>query len=84
MGVYVNELLPDGHKAIGCRWVFEFKLIPGSEPVPKGRVVAQGFSQIPYINYDSTFAPVAKTVSIRFIAVHSALSGWHIHCFDTT
>ena len=85
MGVYVDEVLPEGRKAIGNRWVFEYKMDPDGGPViPKARLVAQGFSQIPFIDYDATFTPVAKSVSVRFVAVHSALNGWHLECFDVT
>src|ERR1700678_821323 len=85
MGVYVEEMLPEGRKAIGKRWVSEFKLdVDGGPPIYKARLVAQGFSQVPFIDYDATFAPVAKSASVRFIALHSALNGWHIQCFDAT
>lgn len=84
MGVYVDEKLLEGWKAIGCRWVFEFKLQLPADAIHKARVIAQGFSQIPFVNYNSTFTPVAKAVSICFIAVYSALHSWHIHCFDAT
>jgi hypothetical protein len=85
MKVYVEEMLPEGRKAIGSRWVFEFK-IPEENvaPTPKGRLVAQGYSQVPFVDYDSTFAPVAKSVSIRLIAVYSTIQGWHLECFDAT
>ena len=85
MGVYVDENLPEGRKAIGNRWVFEFKLdVNGGPPIYKARLVAQGFSQVPFIDYDATFAPVAKSVSVRFVAVHAALNGWHLESFDAT
>jgi len=85
MGVYVDEELPEGRKAIGNRWVFEFKLdVDGGPPIFKARLVAQGFSQVPFVDYDATFAPVAKSASVRFVAVHSALHGWHLECFDAT
>ena len=85
MGVYVDEELPEGRKAIGNRWVFEFKLdVDGGPPIYKARLVAQGFSQVPFVDYDATFAPVAKSASVRFVAVHSALHGWHLECFDAT
>jgi hypothetical protein len=85
MGVYVDEVLPEGRKAIGNRWVFEFKIDPDGGPaIAKARLVAQGFSQIPFVDYDATFAPVAKSVSVRFVAVYSALNGWHLECFDAT
>jgi hypothetical protein len=36
MGVYVEEMLPEGRKAIGNQWVFEFKLdVDGGPPVYK-------------------------------------------------
>ena len=42
MGVYVDEPLPEGRKAIGNRWVFEFKLdVNGGPPIHKARLVAQ-------------------------------------------
>lgn len=84
MGVYQEELLPVGHKAIGYRWVFEFKLVEGGSPIHKARLVAQGFSQVVFIDYDATFAPVAKSVSIRLLAVYATLHGWHLETFDTT
>jgi hypothetical protein len=85
MGVYVDEMLPEGRKAIGNRWVFEYKIDPdGGPPIPKARLVAQGFSQIPFVDYDATFAPVAKSVSVRFVAVYASLNGWHLECFDAT
>ena len=85
MGVYVDELLPEGRKAIGNRWVFEFKIDPnGGPPVAKARLVAQGFSQVPFVDYDATFAPVAKSASVRFVAVYASLHGWHLECFDAT
>jgi hypothetical protein len=85
MGVYVDEMLPEGRKAIGNRWVFEYKIDPdGGPPIPEARLVAQGFSQIPFVDYDATFAPVAKSVSVLFVAVYASLNGWHLECFDAT
>jgi hypothetical protein len=44
MGVYVDENLPEGRKAIGNCWVFEFKLdVDGGLPIYKARLVTQGF-----------------------------------------
>ena len=84
MGVYREEVLPDGRKAIGCRWVFEFKLVEGGSPIYKARLVAQGFSQVALVDYDATFAPVVKSVSVRLLAVHATLNGWHLETFDAT
>ena len=85
MGVYVDEMLLEGRKAIGNRWVFEFKLDPDGGPaIAKAQLVAQGFSQIPFVNYDATFAPVTKSASVHFVAVYASLNGWHLECFDAT
>ena len=86
MGVYEDvEELPEGKKAIGCRWVYEFKADEsGGPPIYKARLVAQGFSQVPFVDYGATFAPVAKSVTVRFVAVYSALQGWHLQCIDAT
>jgi hypothetical protein len=51
----------------GHRWVFELK-IDGESLIPKGRLVAKGFHQIPFIDFGRTFAPVAKSASIRLVA----------------
>ena len=86
MGVYEDaEALPEGKKAIGCRWVYEFKINQsGGPPLYKAHLVAQGFSQVPFVDYGVTFAPVAKSVTVCFVAVYSALQGWHLQCFDAT
>lgn len=58
--------------------------VDGGPPTYKARLVAQGFSQVSFVDYDVTFAPVAKSASVRFVAIHSALHGWHLECFDAT
>ena len=84
MGVYEDaEELPEGKKAIGCHWVYEFKVNEsGGPPTYKACLVAQGFSQVPFMDYGATFAPVTKSVTVQFVAVYSALHGWHLQCFD--
>jgi hypothetical protein len=44
--------------------------------------VAWGFSQIEGIDYDETFAPVARYSSIRSIFSLSVHMGWRIHPMD--
>jgi hypothetical protein len=83
MGVYRLAALPPGRKAVGNRWVFEFKLLEDALD-PRGRVVAKGFSQIPGIDFGKTFAPVAKATSIRLLAAIACHNGWHLECFDAT
>jgi Reverse transcriptase (RNA-dependent DNA polymerase) len=84
MGVYsVVECLKD-RKQIGCQWVLEFKVAEGADPIYKARLVAKCFSQIPHINFGSTFAPVARTSSVRIVLALANRMDWEINCFDTT
>lgn len=83
MGVYKVVPLPSGRKAIGCRWVFEFKLVKGV-PVQKVRLMAQGFSQIPGMGYGKMFVPVCQASSVRLLSALAARLGWHLICFDVT
>jgi hypothetical protein len=57
--------LPAGRKAIGSKWVFKIKRnADGSIERYKARVVAQGFSQRPSINFTETFAPTTKWAAL--------------------
>ena len=44
--------------------------------------MARGFSQIEGIDYEETFAPVARYSSIRTILALLAQMGWRIHKMD--
>ena len=44
--------------------------------------IARGFSQVEGINYDETFAPIARYSSIRSMLGLSAQMGWKIHQMD--
>ena len=68
---------------VGSRWIYKVKqAADGSVEKYKARFVAQGFSQIEEIDYDDTFAPVARYSSIRSILALSTQMGWRIHQMD--
>ena len=53
--------LPSGRKAIGCKWVFKIKHdVVGALSLHKAQLVAKGYGQTQGIDYEETFAPVAK------------------------
>ena len=60
--------LPDGKKAIGSRWLFKIKRdSEGNIARFKARFCAKGFTQVAGIDFNETYAPVAKMNSIRTI-----------------
>jgi hypothetical protein len=82
MSVYKLSSLPPGHKAIGNRWVLEFKDDNKGGPTHKARLVAQGFSQIPGVDYGAMFAPVLKTASVCLISAIACKNNWDLDSFD--
>ena len=68
---------------VGSQWIYKVKQVAdGSVEKYKAIFVNRGFSQIEGIDYEETFAPVARYSSIRMILSLSAQMGWHIHQMD--
>lgn len=74
----VIEPLPAGRTAIGCRWLFRKK----DDGRYKARLVAKGYSQQQGIDYEETFAPVAKFTTIRILLALSCENDWEIEGMD--
>ena len=72
-----------GKKAVSCKWVFTVKQNPeGKVERYKARLVARGYSQTYGIDYDETFAPVAKMSTVRTLISCAANFGWPLHQLD--
>jgi hypothetical protein len=75
--------LPKGKKPISCKWVFKIKHgVDGEVERYKARLVARGFTQTFEVDYNKTFAPVVKFVSIRCILTLAAIEDMEIHQMD--
>jgi hypothetical protein len=82
-GTWELVKLPPGRKAIGSKWVFKVKRnANGSIERYKARLVAQGFSQRPGIDFDKTFAPTAKWAALRTIFALAALEDWELESIN--
>jgi len=74
---------PQDKSVVSSRWLYKVKqTTDGSVEKHKARFVARGFSQVEGIDYDETFALVARFSSIRLILALSAQIGWKIHQMD--
>ena len=64
------DLIPHSphKKAIGCRWIYKVKYnVDGSVNRYKARLIAKGYAQTHGVDYDETFAPVAKMTIVQTV-----------------
>jgi hypothetical protein len=74
---------PPGFKPIGTKWVWKNKEGEKGEVVRnKSSLVAQGFSPKEGIDYEETFAPVARLEAIRNLLAFSVAKGFKLHQMD--
>jgi hypothetical protein len=71
--VWEIVLRPNSKDMVSSRWLFKIKhVVDGSIEKYKARFVAHGFSQKEGIDYEETFTPVARYISIRTIIALAA------------
>nr|XP_043638103.1 uncharacterized mitochondrial protein AtMg00820-like [Erigeron canadensis] len=81
----VWELIPRPHHktVIGTKWVYRNKMDErGVVTRNKARLVALGYRQEYGIDYDETFAPVARLEAIRMFLAYSAHKGFKVYQMD--
>ena len=71
---------PCDHKSIGCKWVYHVKRTTTSGISHyKARLVAQGFTQKPGIDFTEMLTPVTKTDSIHLLLTFTTANDFEIH-----
>ncbi|XP_061999292.1 uncharacterized mitochondrial protein AtMg00810-like [Rosa rugosa] len=69
--------------AVGCKWVFRIKRKSDNYVERyKARLVAKGFHQQQDIDYDETFSPVIKLVTIRTVITIVVSRSWPLRQLD--
>jgi hypothetical protein len=75
--------LVSGHKIIDCKWAYKVKYKDdGTVDQHKSQLVAKGFKQHLGIDYDDTFSPMVKPVTIRLVLSLAVSQGWVLHQLD--
>ncbi|WVZ84459.1 hypothetical protein U9M48_031489 [Paspalum notatum var. saurae] len=74
---------PPNCRPIGTKWVFKNKQgEDGMVVMNKARLEAQGFCQKEGIDYEETFAPVARLEAIRILLAFAASKGFKLQQMD--
>ena len=81
----VWELVPrpkDTH-VIGTKWIFKNKTDKDGEVVQnKSRLVAQGYTQVKEVDFDESFAPIARLESIRILLSIACIMNFKLYQMD--
>ncbi|XP_071694579.1 uncharacterized protein [Rutidosis leptorrhynchoides] len=74
---------PKQSNVVGSKWVFHTKYnSDGFVDRLKARLVAQGFTQLPGIDYSETFSPMVKSSTVRIVLSLATLNKWPLHQLD--
>jgi hypothetical protein len=74
---------PRDVNVIGTKWVSKNKQGEDGEIMRnKPRLVAQGFSQVEGLDFEETFAPVARLEAIRILLAFATSKGFKLYQMD--
>ena len=75
--------LPRGKSAISCKWVYKIKTkSDGTIERYKARLVDKGYAQEYGIDYEETFASVARITSVRSLLAIATIHQWPLFQMD--
>ncbi|GKD60774.1 ribonuclease H-like domain-containing protein [Tanacetum coccineum] len=75
--------LPKGRKYIGGKWMFKIKYKSNGEIERyKERYVVRGYNQKEGIDFDETFSPVVKIVTVRCVINLAVQNNWTLYQLD--
>lgn len=74
---------PEGKSIVSSKWLFKIKHVAnGSIEKYKAIFIDRGFSQKEGIDYEETFAHIARYTSIRTVIAIAASKRWKMHQMD--
>nr|GEW57573.1 retrovirus-related Pol polyprotein from transposon TNT 1-94 [Tanacetum cinerariifolium] len=75
---------PPGQKLVSCKWLYKIKEgVEGiQKPRYKARLVARGFTQRAWIDYNEVFSPVVRHICIRVILSLTACEDYELEQLD--
>ena len=74
---------PNGVNVIRTKWIFKNKSDEhGTVIRKKSRLVAQGYTQVERIDFDETFAPIARLESIRILLAIASHLNFKLYQID--
>ena len=74
---------PENANVVGTKWIFRNKSDEKGIVIRnKARLVAQGYSQVEGVDFDETFAPVARLESIRLLLCIACALKFKLHQMD--
>ncbi len=68
---------------VGCKWVYYHKCkVDGTLDRYKTRFVTKGFTQLKRIDYNETFSPMVKIISLWILFALATIHDYHVHQLD--